>query len=324
MDFSLQGNWVDLVSVAILIYFVSEAWTYGFWIILADFLGFLLSLVLSLRLYSFASILLRENFSLPHSVSNALGFLLTASLLEAIIGFFLTSFIKKIPYRFWKKPWINLLATFPALGQGVILISFILTLVIGLPISPNLKSDITSSRIGGLLVQKTSGLEVYINKIFGGLIEDSLTYLTIKPGSRESIPLNVYEEKLSIDEKSEAEMFRLVNEERKKRGIKELVWRPEAVAVARAHAEDMWKRQYFGHISPDGKDVGDRLEEAGVEYRFAGENLALAPTLQTAHNGLMNSEGHRANILEPGFRRIGIGVVDNGVYGKMFVQIFTD
>jgi len=46
--------------------------------------------------------------------------------------------------------------------------------------------------------------------------------------------------------------------------------------------------------------------------------------LSTAHNGLMNSEGHRANILEPEFRKIGIGVIDNGVYGKMFVQVFTD
>jgi uncharacterized protein YkwD len=52
--------------------------------------------------------------------------------------------------------------------------------------------------------------------------------------------------------------------------------------------------------------------------------LALAPTLATAHTGLMNSEGHRANILEPKFKRVGIGVIDNGVYGKMFVQVFTD
>jgi uncharacterized protein YkwD len=116
----------------------------------------------------------------------------------------------------------------------------------------------------------------------------------------------------------------LVNEERRKRGIRELTYRSDVVPVARAHATDMWERQYFGHVSPDGEDVGDRLNRANINYTLAGENLALAPTLATAHNGLMNSEGHRANILEPEFRRMGIGVVDNGIYGKMFVQIFTD
>ena len=111
---------------------------------------------------------------------------------------------------------------------------------------------------------------------------------------------------------------------RRKRGLHELTWRPEVVPVAREHARDMWEREYFGHVSPEGKDVGDRLEEAGVSYTFAGENLALAPTVITAHNGLMNSEGHRENILEEEFNRMGIGVIDNGVNGKMFVQVFTN
>ncbi len=70
--------------------------------------------------------------------------------------------------------------------------------------------------------------------------------------------------------------------------------------------------------------MGDRLNEAAISYSVAGENLALAPTVQTAHNGLMNSEGHRKNILDPEFKKLGVGVIDNGVYGKMFVQVFTD
>ena len=61
-----------------------------------------------------------------------------------------------------------------------------------------------------------------------------------------------------------------------------------------------------------------------IEYSLAGENLALAPTVETAHKGLMNSKGHRENILDEDYRQMGIGVIDNGVYGKMFVQVFTD
>jgi len=216
------------------------------------------------------------------------------------------------------------LATIPATGQGLIILSFILTLLVGLPITPKIKADVTESRIGGFLVKQTTGLEARLNEIFGGLVEDSLTYLTVRPGSREAIPITVEQGELKADEVAEAEMFRLVNDERKKRGIGVLEWRTEVIPVARAHAKDMWEREYFGHVSPEGEDVGDRLNNAGISYSTAGENLALAPTISTAHNGLMNSEGHRANILEPEFRKVGIGVIDNGVYGKIFVQIFTD
>ena len=193
-----------------------------------------------------------------------------------------------------------------------------------LPILPKVKTDINESKIGGILLGKTIGLEARINEIFGGLIEDSLTYLTVRPGSQDSIQLEVENFVFSVDEVSEKEMLRLVNAERKKYGIGELGLRNELVPVARNHAQDMWEGQYFGHVSPDGKDVGDRLEKADVSYKIAGENLSLAPTVQTAHTGLMNSEGHRKNILDPEFKRIGIGVIDNGVYGKMFVQVFTD
>ena len=66
------------------------------------------------------------------------------------------------------------------------------------------------------------------------------------------------------------------------------------------------------------------MRDARDQLSAAGENLALAPTTEFAHEGLMNSPGHRANILNGQFRRVGIGVLDGGIYGKMFVQEFTD
>jgi len=321
---NLNFNWVDLVIFLILAYFLSDSWRVGFWVVLTDFLGFLLSLVTALFGYSSASSILQKSFSLPRSLGNALGFLFIAGVSEAILSFIFTSITQKIPYKFWKKPWSNILATFPALGQGIVLVAFLLTLVMSLPITPKVKVDINESQIGGILLEKTSRFEAQINEIFGGILEDSLTYLTVKPGSQESIPLDIDKQGLSVDEVTEAEMFKLVNEERRKRGISELSLRSEVIPVARAHATDMWERRYFGHVSPDGKDVGDRLNEAAISYSVAGENLALAPTVQTAHNGLMNSEGHRKNILDPEFKKLGVGVIDNGVYGKMFVQVFTD
>src|SRR4030042_3577049 len=312
----MQGNWVDLVILIVLCYFVSEAWRLGFWIILADFLGFLVSILLALLGYQYASLFLKNNFTLPRSVANALGFIMVAGFAEGIFGYIFFRLIKTIPYKFWKKPWNNLLAIIPSLGQGIIIISFVLMLIVSLPVVSSLKKDVVNSKIGGLLVKQTSGIEAKINEIFGGLVEDSLTYLTVKPGSTELLKLNISEKELLVDEQTEKDMFKLLNDERRKRGIKELSLRDELVPVARAHAVDMWERSYFGHVSPDGEDVTVRLNLVKIPFKLVGENLALAPTVQTAHVGLMNSEGHRKNILDPEFKRIGIGVVENGLYGK--------
>ena len=94
-------------------------------------------------------------------------------------------------------------------------------------------------------------------------------------------------------------MFSLVNEERAKFGVKVLVWDENLAKVGRNHAKDMFKRGYFSHFSPEGKDLGNRLDEADIDYLAAGENLALAPSVSRAHTGLINSPGHRRNILDP-------------------------
>lgn len=323
-ELSLRGNWIDLVILVVILFFVSEAIRVGFWIMLVDFISFFLSLVVALRGYQYLGGFLRSNFSLTHSISNALGFLIIAVLIEGVFGLSFSFLVRKIPYKLWKGTWSKIVAVLPGIGEGLILSSFILTLLLGLPLDPKVKFDVTNSRIGGILVQKTSGLEAKVNEIFGGVIEDSLTYLTVAPGSREVVPISVDKRELTIDEVSEQGMFMLLNEERKKRGLKELMWDQKLTVVARAHATDMWERSYFGHISPEDEDVATRLDKAEVSYNIAGENLALAPTVSTAHTGLMNSEAHRVNILERDFKKVGIGVVDNGVYGKMFVQVFTD
>jgi uncharacterized protein YkwD len=86
----------------------------------------------------------------------------------------------------------------------------------------------------------------------------------------------------------------------------------------------MFARGYFSHVSPDGKDLADRMQRAKAGYLTAGENLALAPTLFSAHSGLMRSPGHRANILRPQFGRVGIGILDGGTRGLMVTQAFRN
>ena len=322
--FALHGNWVDLIILVVLIFFIYQGIVHGFWAILIDFMSFFGSLLISLRIYPLVSSFLQSNFSFSRSFGNAIGFLLAAILVELFISTLLTYFLTKIPRKILKNPITSVFGVLLSLGQGIILIAFALTLAISLPINPAVKTDVSNSKIGSFILAKTTGLEKVINSVFGGAINESLTYLTIEPKSHESIPVQSKNGNLVVDADSEKKMFSYVNRERSQSGIHELVWNDKLRAVAEAYAKYMWENHYFGHYDLRGKDVGDRLAASHISYQVAGENLELAPTVDIAHTGLMNSPGHRANILDKDFNKVGIGVIDNGFYGKMFVQVFTN
>ena len=104
-------------------------------------------------------------------------------------------------------------------------------------------------------------------------------------------------------------MLDMVNQERRERGLSELRWDGKLATVGLAHSKDMLARNYFAHEDPEGRSASYRAGKAGITYTILGENLAFAKTLPQAHRGLMNSPGHRENILRPEFRRLGIGIV---------------
>jgi uncharacterized protein YkwD len=86
----------------------------------------------------------------------------------------------------------------------------------------------------------------------------------------------------------------------------------------------MFAKGYFSHVNLEGESPSDRITKAKVRFLTAGENLAYAHTLTIAHNGLMNSPGHRANILHKDYGRVGIGILDGGIYGLMVTQNFRN
>ncbi|WP_161568180.1 stalk domain-containing protein [Anaerobacillus alkaliphilus] len=107
----------------------------------------------------------------------------------------------------------------------------------------------------------------------------------------------------------EKQMYHLVNATRVKNQVPPLQWNELAARIAKAHSDDMARHDYFDHYNLQGKSPFDRLKEGGQNYRYAGENLAVGQfSAIFAHEGLMNSYGHRRNILNPQFRQIGIGV----------------
>ncbi len=107
-------------------------------------------------------------------------------------------------------------------------------------------------------------------------------------------------------------------------GLGALVCDPDLTIAARLHSQDMCELGYFDHDSADGRTFADRIREQGVSYRTAGENIAHGQTTASeVHIDWMNSPGHRANILNGAFGRIGIGYVECG--GRPYwTQDFTD
>lgn len=121
----------------------------------------------------------------------------------------------------------------------------------------------------------------------------------------------------------EQAMINLINKERAAAGLQPLSADAKLTELARLKAKDMIDNNYFSHTSPTYGSPFDMMKNNGVTYRYAGENLAGAPNVNTAHTNLMNSPGHKANILKPEYTKVGIGVVNGGPYGKMFVQLYN-
>lgn len=114
-----------------------------------------------------------------------------------------------------------------------------------------------------------------------------------------------------------------VNGHRIRARVQPLAVDPQLTAVAMDRASDLLRRHYFAHVSPDGTTAVDALRSRAYPFAYAGENLALADTVQAADQGLWASPDHRENIVESHYRRIGIAVLETGA-GELVVQIFSD
>ncbi|GEM_PF-6574561 len=122
---------------------------------------------------------------------------------------------------------------------------------------------------------------------------------------------------------AEKTCFCLVNEARKECGLKPLRFDPKIRQLARIRAAEN-RSGPLSHHCPVHGSLWDRLRDAGVPFACAGENLARAGNVWAAHCRLMDSDGHRRNILRARFTRAGIGVVDAPGAGVVVAQIFLN
>lgn len=147
-----------------------------------------------------------------------------------------------------------------------------------------------------------------------------------------SPPLSVTVEPQSDDvpatvDEAERRLFASVNRDRYAAGLPALVWDDALAQVARAYSDEMRRTKVVAHISPTSGSAADRVRAANIRTSVVLENVARAYGVDEAHQALMNSPGHRANLMSSVATQIGIGVAfGDGVSGRreMFItQVFT-
>lgn len=140
--------------------------------------------------------------------------------------------------------------------------------------------------------------------------------------NQENIEMQSSQEELNLLSADEQEVLALINSKRTENGLPLLEIDEELQNVAKAKAVDMVENNYFSHTSPTYGSPFDMVKAYGISYKTCGENIAGNSKNEGAVNAWMNSEGHRANILNKNYNYTGIGIVSSPVYGKIYVQIF--
>lgn len=268
-----------------------------------------------------------EKLGLLPTAARPLAFVLVIVIVEALFSlaghFALTPIVVTVhKSSTWTAGVDKALGIFPSVARSLFVAGIVLAAAVVSPVPPELKGAVESSRISRALIERVTALQPQLAALSGQL-GDGVPLFVTKLGADDTEKLDLPSDlQLASDPVAEKQMFDLVNEERTNAGLKPLEWDERLVPVARAHSEEMFKLKYFSHTSPTAGSPFDRLKAAGITYTRAGENLAYAQSVTIAHRGLMESQGHRENILRPEFTRIGIGVINAGAYGRMFTQLF--
>ena len=114
-----------------------------------------------------------------------------------------------------------------------------------------------------------------------------------------------------------------INAERASQRARQLALDARLTLVAQAYANDMARRNYFSHVSPEGLDPFARMRRAGYRFGYAGENIAFDVDPVRAQIAVWNDPPHRHVLLNPNFVRVGIGTA-RGRSGVILVEDFSD
>jgi len=317
-------NFIDILLIALIALNLLHGYRRGFILGVLDLAGWVLALLAGLRYYEPVSRVLGPLELWSEVWDQPIAFILVALFVGLMFHLIAHALLKRLSPEVHERPSNQALGLLPGLANGLITAAIVSALLLAVPLSESISARTRDSVLVNRMAGYAQSLEARLRPVFGEAIARSLNLLTVQPDSDErvTLPFTVSSSRPRPD--LEQRMLDLVNAERFANGLQPLVLDPELTEVARRHSADMFARGYFAHDTPEGLTPFDRMKEAKVNFLTAGENLALAPTLSIAHRGLMNSPGHRANILRPQFGRVGIGIMDGGMRGLMVSQEFRN
>ncbi|GAA4330443.1 CvpA family protein [Flaviaesturariibacter amylovorans] len=316
-------NVIDILLILVLAASLWSGWQRGFLIGFLELIGWGGSLLAAFFGYPYLAGWLQSVVPSWGAWLQPLSFVLIVLAARGLFGL-ISNPLVLAGRDFNRRPANRVLGLLPGFINGAIYATLLAALLLTVPISETLSAVSQKSRIAGMLANEAEWANRKLAPIFDEAIRRSMTKVGTEVKPNETVTLHFKVKDPNVREDLEAKMLALVNEERAKEGLPPVKADPELAAVARAHARDMFARGYFSHYTPEKTDPFDRMNAAKVSFLTAGENLALGQTLLICHRGLMNSPGHRANILHKSFGRLGIGVLDGGLYGLMIAQEFRN
>lgn len=315
-------NYVDVLLVVAMLLPIYAAWQKGFLMSTADLVCWVGSLLLAYMSNVILSGLLERLVPSSSLWSKPFAFVFAAILFKFMLDWITVRLFQFVPVYVNRNIFNKVFGLLPGLINGALCAAFVATLLLLMPLNSMIPSDLRESRIAGPLVNEINWVGQKFTAVFSG----SPDFIKHPPNveAEETIKLPFKVSDPIPNPTLEAEMLVLINKERKLMDLQPLRADPEMRVVARKHSADMFLRGYFSHYNTEGQDPFDRMSAEAVSFLAAGENLALAQSLRIAHDGLMNSPGHRANILNKVFGRVGIGIQDGGFYGLMITQNFRN
>lgn len=320
----MSFNLVDALLALVVLLGIFGGWRRGFVAATLELVTLLASALLAFLGYRHVAAFLEAQWPALGVWAAPLSFLGCFVLLLLVIGAITGSLGRALPQRAHAHGFNRFLGLAPGAANGLIHATVVALLLLTVPLTDGLSKLAREGALAGRLAVPAQWLEAQLTPIFDPAVQRTLQAIIVPPQSRASIPLRFQVANPKPRPDLEARMLDMVNAERAKGGLAPLKADPQLGDVARGHSRDMLGRGYFSHVSPEGGTLAERMRKREARYLLAGENLAFAPTLEIAHQGLMGSPGHRANILRPQFGRLGVGVLDGGRYGLMVTQNFRN
>lgn len=320
----LGFNLVDFGVILFIIIYAAFVFKRGFLAQFFEFLGFSISLVSSISLFPLLSFLL-VYIGFRSDLVNLISFISIFIFSEVLFSAFFNDFFKKLPMALILSRFNRYFGLIPNLLASFLIIAFISTVVIVLPIPTNIKTTMTSSKIVGNILPFTTRFNVPLEQAFSRSISEGIVAITsTKQDSESFVRLSIPNHKTTLDQESEKLLFMTLNQTRIEKNLPQLKLDLLLTKIARDHSKAMIDESYFGHIDPKGKNPYDRALAQNLAFNSLAENLSFAPDAITAHQGFLHSPDHLKSMISTKYSRVGIGVYDTVKYGKMFTEMFAD